>query len=86
MGLVAVTSLVNAAAWTGGDRMSWRILVSLRRDQHGSVASYCKARWGMSHRHANRLIGAREVTTHLGPTGPVMPVNERQALAAFEPG
>ncbi len=39
---------------------------------------YCRERWGMSSRHANRSIEAAEVTAALGPMGPILK-NERQA-------
>jgi hypothetical protein len=31
--------------------------------------AYCKDRWGMTKTHANRLIGAAEVTDALAPIG-----------------
>jgi hypothetical protein len=52
----------------------------LYRTEHKTFEDYCQAKWGMSHRHANRLIEASEVMASLGPTGPILtpPENERQ--------
>lgn len=58
----------------------------LYRDSHGTFEEYCRERWGMSRRHANRLIESAEVSLTLGPTGP-KPATERHArpLAQVEP-
>lgn len=48
----------------------------LYRESHATFETYCKERWGWSHRHANRTIEAAEVAHLLGPIGPT---NEAQA-------
>lgn len=39
---------------------------------------YCREKWGMSKRHADRLVGSAAVAANLGPIGPV-PTTESQA-------
>jgi hypothetical protein len=57
----------------------------LYREQYDTFEVYCQERWGMTHRHADRLIESAEVFGGLGPMGP-KPTNERQAreLAALK--
>lgn len=57
----------------------------LYRETHGTFEDYCRERWGMVRRQADRLIEAAEVTANLRPTGPILPTAERQArpLASF---
>lgn len=50
----------------------------LYRDHHATFEDYCRERWGMSRRHANRTIEATDVAGVLGPMGPI-PQTERQA-------
>lgn len=50
----------------------------LYRAEFGTFEDYCRERWGMSGRHANRTIEAAETVTALGPMGPA-PSNERVA-------
>ena len=47
----------------------------LSRDGHGTFEDYCRERWGMSKRHADRLIGSAEVVGNLTPIG-VTPATE----------
>ena len=51
----------------------------LYRLEFGTFEDYCRDRWGMDKRHANRLISASESVLGLGPMGPVLPQSERQA-------
>lgn len=59
----------------------------LYRATHRTFEDYCQERWGISRRHANRLIGARTVQDNLGPIGPKLPATESQArpLTALRP-
>lgn len=59
----------------------------LYRAEFGTFEEYCRERWGWSSRHTNRMIASAEVTTNLGPLGPILPATERQArpLAALPP-
>jgi hypothetical protein len=50
----------------------------LYRTSHATFEDYCRDRWGLSSRHANRTIEAAKVAGILGPIGPV-PANEAQA-------
>ncbi|MGI8478471.1 MAG: DNA methyltransferase, partial [Gaiellaceae bacterium] len=45
---------------------------------HGTFEAYCRERWGFTPRHGRRLIEAAQVTSALGPIGPI-PTNEAQA-------
>ncbi len=60
----------------------------LYRQQFPTFEAYCRERWGMVQRHANRLIQAAEVVENLqtGPIGPT-PQTESQArpLTRLEP-
>lgn len=49
----------------------------LYRADYGRFEDYCRERWGMSHRHANRLVASAEVVINLGPIGPI-PLSESQ--------
>ena len=51
----------------------------LYRQEFGTFEGYCRERWSITPRHGRRLIGAAEVVTNLGPMGPKLPSNERQA-------
>lgn len=59
----------------------------LYRATHRSFEEYCKERWAMTYRHANRLIGAASVIQHLGQISPIVPANVEQAnpLASLPP-
>lgn len=59
----------------------------LYRLEFGTFEDYCRDRWGMDKRHANRLIQASETISNLGPMGPVLPQSERQTrpLTSLEP-
>jgi hypothetical protein len=48
----------------------------LYRAEFGTFEDYCKSKWGMAHRHANRLIEAANIAEELGPVGP-KPESER---------
>jgi hypothetical protein len=50
----------------------------LYRIEHGTFEEYCRSKWGMNPRYANRVIGAALVIENLGPMGP-NPTTERQA-------
>lgn len=50
----------------------------LYRAAHTTFEDYCRQRWQLSARHANRTIEAARVAEILGPTGP-RPANESQA-------
>ncbi len=58
----------------------------LYRKTHSTFEEYCRERWQISNRHANRLIEAAEIATNLGPIGPI-PTYESQVrpLASLEP-
>lgn len=60
--------------------------VRLYRESHGTFEDYCRERWGMSKRHANRLVESATVVGNLGPIGPTLPATESQArpLAALK--
>lgn len=48
-------------------------------ESHETFDEYCRERWSMSNRHANRLVEAAEVMGAL--PGPMGPTTERQARA-----
>lgn len=50
----------------------------LYRSEFSTFEAYCRERWGMVQRHANRLIAAAETASALGPIGPI-PATESQA-------
>lgn len=50
----------------------------LYRQDYATFEEYCRKKWEMSKRHANRLIGTVEVTKNVGPIGP-KPETESQA-------
>lgn len=45
----------------------------LYRSTHATFEDYCRARWRMGRRYANRIIEASEVAGALGPRGPIPP-------------
>jgi hypothetical protein len=49
----------------------------LYRDTHDTFEAYCRAKWGLSKTHGNRLITAAQIVHELAPTGAV-PTSERQ--------
>lgn len=49
----------------------------LFRSTHETFDQYCRDRWGLSSRHANRSIQAAEIAGSLGPIGPA-PTHETQ--------
>lgn len=53
----------------------------LYRETHLKFEDYCAERWGMSRRHANRMIESANVVIAVGPSGPMCdpPVTERVA-------
>lgn len=55
----------------------------LYRTQYSTFQEYCDSRWGISARHANRLVAAVGVVRNLGPMGPV-PDSERQVRPLVE--
>jgi hypothetical protein len=42
----------------------------LYRIEHGTFEEYCRDKWKMSRRQANRLVGGATVVNNLGPIGP----------------
>jgi hypothetical protein len=58
----------------------------LYRATHGTCEEYCRERWSMNRRYANRLIEASRFIEQLGPIGP-KPTSESQVrpLAGLEP-
>jgi site-specific DNA-methyltransferase (adenine-specific) len=58
----------------------------LYRIEFGTFEDYCNAKWDLTRRHVNRLIGSSEVVAHLGPRGP-KPQSEKHArpLTKLEP-
>lgn len=58
----------------------------LYRATHKTFDDYCRDRWSMASRHANRLIDGAFVVCNLGPMGPT-PTAERQVrpLTKLEP-
>jgi phage N-6-adenine-methyltransferase len=50
----------------------------LYRTTHGTFEDYCRERWGMVRRHADRLIEAASVAENLRPIG-LIPATESQA-------
>ena len=58
----------------------------LYRQQFPTFEAYCKERWGMNRRYANRIIEAAGVVESLGPIGP-KPQTESQTrpLTRLEP-
>ena len=58
----------------------------LYRASHATFEEYCRERWHLDKRYANRIIQASEVAANLGPIGPV-PTNEAQVrpLASLPP-
>ena len=57
----------------------------LYRVEFGTFEDYCRERWGMSKRHANRLISATETIEHLGPLGPDVTERQIRPLTSLEP-
>ena len=59
----------------------------LYRLEYSTFEDYCRDRWGIIKRYANRLIQAANIIENLGPMGPILPATERQArpLSALEP-
>ena len=78
-GLRTFTDVVNALLAIRDKR--------LYRVRYGTFEDYCRKRWGMVRRQANRLIAAAETVNILGPMGPKIPGNERQVrpLTCLEP-
>jgi len=50
----------------------------LYRVEYHTFENYCQERWGITRRHANRLVESAEVVHNVGPIGPT-PDNEAQA-------
>jgi hypothetical protein len=50
----------------------------LYRVEYGTFEDYCRERWGMTRRHANRLVEAAEITVALGPIGPTTESQARE--------
>lgn len=59
----------------------------LYRTGHKTFEEYCQDRWGMTRRHADRLIVSSEIVDNLGPIGPSLPTAESQvrALTRLDP-
>lgn len=60
----------------------------LYRSTHSTFEAYCAEAWGLTHRHANRLVEASNVTEVLGPMGPVPTERVARELAPLsdDPG
>jgi DNA-binding ferritin-like protein (Dps family) len=62
----------------------------LYREHYGTFEAYCEDRWGITPRHARRLIDAATVVEILGPFGPkipqgfILPSNESQCRPLTE--
>lgn len=52
----------------------------LYRARHATFEDYCRTRWAMSRRHANRLIEASEVVETMGPMGPTKERHARELI------
>jgi hypothetical protein len=50
----------------------------LYRATHDTFEAYCRDRWGMTARHADRTIQAAAIVESFGPMGLKIPANERQ--------
>ena len=50
----------------------------LYRVRFKTFEAYCRVNLPYTLRHANRLVAAAQVVTELGPTGPILPKNEKQ--------
>ncbi len=50
----------------------------LYRQSHATFEDYCRERWQLSKRHANRLIESVDVISNLGTMVPTLPTSERQ--------
>jgi hypothetical protein len=60
----------------------------LYRKDYSTFEEYCRRKWNMSQRHANRLVASAAVIQNLGPIGLIpSPANEAQArpLASLAP-
>lgn len=57
----------------------------LYRHQFKTFEDYCRARWGFSRRHSNRLIEAAEVVEQLGPIGPIPAITNEAQTRAIAP-
>lgn len=87
--LVTLEAVIDAGLQTAfdvGDALGEIRELRLYRATHATMEDYCRDRWSMSKRHANRMIAAAEVAVNLGPVGPI-PTGERQArpLTILEP-
>ncbi len=51
----------------------------LYRAEFGTFEDYCRQRWGLVRRQADRLIQAAEMSDNLRPMGLILPITERQA-------
>ena len=56
----------------------------LFREGHKTFNDYCKAKWGMSKTHANRLITGSQVVENLTPRGVTMPLCEIQPINEYQ--
>jgi hypothetical protein len=60
------------------ERVSTTVDTPTNGQTHKTFKDYCRGKWEMSRRQANRLIGAAGAVEVLGPVGPT-PTTERQA-------
>ena len=57
----------------------------LYRRDFSTFEDYCRDRWGMVRRHANRLIAAAEVVENLGPIWSQISESQARTLTRLEP-
>lgn len=55
----------------------------LYRETHSTFENYCRDRWGMNRRYANRIIEAAVVVENLGPIGPKLPSTGTDQLVSL---
>ena len=56
-----------------------RAWLQYRRDGFHPFEDYCRVRWKMERRYADRLIACGHLEAVLSPTGLILPTNERVA-------
>jgi len=57
----------------------------LYRKDFGSFELYCREKWKMSKRHANRLIASAKVIENVGPIGPTPEESQVRPLTSLSP-
>lgn len=87
----AIRTGIDTIARAGADlgRALWEIRDDrLYREVYPRFEAYCRDRWSLSARHANRLIHYAQVNAALGPIGPAETESQARELAPLldEPG